>query len=70
MIFSPSGPSMKPRMVSTMSSSTIDAPTSPPLALSSVKHIPPPMSMASTLGRRFSMTPSLSETLAPPRTTT
>src|SRR5690606_14511625 len=69
-IRSPCGPSSRSRTESTWSSSTRLARTSYPRAASSVKHMPPPTSIESTLGSRFSITPSLSDTLAPPRTTT
>ena len=62
-IFSPSGPSNNSLTASTWSSSTIDWPTSWPCAWSNVKHIPPPISIASILGNRLFMTPSLSLTL-------
>ena len=39
-------------------------------AAKNVKHMPPPTSSRSTLGSRFSITASLSETFEPPRTTT
>src|SRR6266508_239282 len=57
------------RQVSTISASSRDLPTSYPRALRNVKHIPPPISSRSTLGKSASMTASLSETLAPPSTT-
>jgi hypothetical protein len=58
------------RQVATMSSSSSDFPTSWPWALRNVKHMPPPTSSLSTFGSSDWMTASLSETLAPPSTTT
>src|SRR4051794_9441180 len=62
--------SMKPRTWSSWSSWSSDRPTSWPWALRKVYAMPPPMSSRSTLPSRLAMTPSLSETFAPPSTTT
>ena len=51
------------------SSSSRLLPTACPCAARNVNSIPPPMSSASTRGRRWSMTPSLSLTFDPPSTT-
>lgn len=51
------------------SSWSSELPTSWPWALRKVYAIPPPMRMRSARSSRWSMTPSLSETLAPPSTT-
>src|SRR5918992_1325984 len=59
-----------PRTASTCSSSTRESPVPPPWAARKVKAIAPPTSRASTRSRRASMTSSLSDTLAPPRTAT
>ena len=66
----PSAGDSSAAQVSTWSSSSSDLPTSWPWALRKVKHMPPPTSSLSTLPSRLSMTPSLSETLEPPSTTT
>ena len=50
--------------------SSSEAPTSWPWAARKVKHMPPPTSRVSTLSSSASITPSLSDTLAPPRTAT
>jgi len=55
---------------SSPSSSTRDVPTSRPSALKKAKHIAPPTRTASAVSSILSMTPILSETLAPPSTTT
>lgn len=47
-----------------------EMPTSYPLALRKVYAMPPPMRIRSALPSSWSMTASLSETLAPPRATT
>lgn len=62
--------SMYSRTAGIWSSWRRDAPTSWPLALRKVKAMPPPMRMRSALPSSWSMTASLSETLAPPSTTT
>ena len=56
--------------MSTWSGSNSEAPIGLPWAARNVKHMPPPMASASTVSSRASMTPSLSLTLAPPRTAT
>ena len=55
---------------STPSSSTSELPVSRPSAAKKLKHIAPPIRISSAKPRKRSMTPSLSVTLAPPRTTT
>lgn len=52
------------------SSWSSEMPTSYPLALRKVYAMPPPMSSRSALPSSWSMTASLSETLAPPSATT
>ena len=47
-----------------------ESPIECPCAARKVKHMPPPMTSASATSSRASMTPSLSLTLAPPRTAT
>ena len=54
---------------STPSSSTSELPVSRPSALKKLKHIAPPIRISSAKPRKRSITPSLSVTLAPPRTT-
>ena len=61
--------SMYSRTTGSWSSWTRDEPISWPLALRKVKTMPPPMSRRSALPSSWSMTASLSDTLAPPRTT-
>ena len=51
------------------SSCSSEAPTPRPLAARKVKAIPPPISSESTLGSSEVITPSLSDTLEPPRMT-
>jgi hypothetical protein len=68
-IRSPSRSSSR-RQVSTWSASSSESPTSSPRAARNVKHIPPPTSSRSTFGSSAEITPSLSETLLPPSTTT
>ena len=58
------------RHVSTWSGSNSESPIGWPWAARNVKHIAPPMTSASTMSSSASMTPSLSETLAPPSTAT
>ena len=58
------------RHVSTWSASTSESPTRWPWATRNVKHMPPPMTRASTTPSSASMTASLSDTLAPPSTAT
>src|SRR5207245_969751 len=53
-----------------MSSSTSELPTSRPMALRKVNAIPPPMMTLFTFFPRFSITPILPDTLAPPRMAT
>ncbi len=48
----------------------MESPTGYPLAARNVKHMPPPITNASTTCNNASMTPSLSLTFAPPRTAT
>ena len=55
---------------STPSSSTSELPVSRPSALKKLKHIAPPIRISSAKPRKRSITPSLSVTLAPPRTMT
>src|SRR5439155_4897121 len=55
---------------STLSASTRERPTGFPCARRNVYAIAPPMQKAWTRPRRFSSTPILSDTLAPPRTAT
>ena len=52
------------------SSSTSELPVSWPCARKKLKHIAPPIRIASASSLKRSMTPILSVTLAPPRTTT
>ena len=59
-----------PRTVSSWSASSRLLPTSWPWALRKVKTMPPPTSSRSAVPSRLSMTPSLSDTLEPPSTTT
>src|SRR5688500_8966022 len=47
-----------------------DEPVEWPWAARKVKHMPPPMTRASTMSSRARMTPILSRTLEPPRTAT
>ena len=54
----------------TPSSSTSESPVAIPCARKKLKHIAPPIRMLSATSRKRSMTPILSLTLAPPRTTT
>ena len=54
----------------TPSSSTSESPVGMPWARKKLKHIAPPIRIWSATSRKRSMTPILSETLAPPRTTT
>ena len=55
---------------STPSSSTSELPVSRPSALKKLKHIAPPIRISSAKPRKRSITPSLSDTLAPPSTMT
>ena len=55
---------------SNLSSSHSESPISYPFAFKKVYAIPPPISNSSTLLNKFSITPILSETLAPPRIAT
>ena len=55
--------------MSSWSASSRLVPTSCPWAARKVKTMPPPMSRRSALPSRLSMTPSLSDTFDPPRTT-
>ena len=57
------------RASSTPSSSTSESPTSTPCARKNEKHIAPPTRSWSARSRNASITPILSPTLAPPRTT-
>ena len=57
------------RQVSIWSSCSSEAPTPKPLAARKVNAIPPPISSESTLGSSEVITPSLSDTLDPPRIT-
>ena len=64
-------PARAPRAASSMpSSSTSESPVSWPWARKKLKHIAPPIRISSAISRKRSMTPILSVTLAPPRTTT
>ena len=64
-------PAPAPRAASsTPSSSTSESPVAMPWARKKLKHIAPPIRIWSATSRKRSMTPTLSETLAPPRTTT
>ena len=56
--------------VPTWLSSSMEAPVLWPWAARNVKHMPPPTRRASTFSSNASITPSLSETLAPPSTAT
>src|SRR5215207_2461305 len=58
------------RPIRSWSASSSESPTSKPRAARKVKHIPPPTSSRSTFGSSAEITPSLSETLLPPSTTT
>ena len=55
---------------SILSASNNDVPISFPVALRKVYAIPPPIRMVSTLFSKFSITPILSDTFAPPRMAT
>ena len=58
------------RASSTPSSSTSESPVGRPIARKKLKHIAPPIRIASATSRKRSITPILSLTLAPPRITT
>ena len=62
--------SSRRRHVSTWSGSNSESPIELPWAARNVKHIAPPTARASTASSNASITPSLSETLAPPSTAT
>ena len=63
-------PSSSSPQRSTIESSHSEEPTRCPLAFRNVKHMAPPMIRASTISSNASITPSLSDTLAPPSTAT
>ena len=58
------------RASSTPFSSTSESPVPIPWARKKLKHIAPPIRIRSATSRKRSITPTLSETLAPPSTTT
>jgi hypothetical protein len=57
------------RAASTLSSSYSESPIAFPSALKKLKHIAPPIRIWSATSRKRSITPTLSETFAPPSTT-